>query len=211
VNPHDVGSADPPRGVGAPRPAYACDCHLARWSPLCDALGGLDWSKPVVWFHDFGLLPLDGGLQLRLGAAPPVGATAPIRALSATLWVPGSGAIATQDFPLAPYVHRERDAASAISLSDEGGRFAFVRGPARAPLVDADRRRLMAVCRAIEAWAALLSGGELPRAGVPSEIQSQPGPVPAAGGGAGQERQGERGDQEPLVVMDEAEEPSGAS
>jgi hypothetical protein len=141
-----------------------------------------------VWFHDFGLLPLDGGLQLRLGVTPPSGAMVQIKALIATIMAPAIGVIATQEFPLAPYVNRDRDAASAISLSEEGGRFSFVRGPARSPLSDAERRRLVTVCRAIEAWAALLSGGALPSASLPAAV------LPAAWADD---------DQDPLVVEDD--------
>jgi len=190
--------ADPPHGAGGPGAAYACDLHLARCAPLCAALGGLDWSRPVVWFHDFGLLPLAGGRQLRLGVTPPGAATAPIRALTATLYAPATGAIATQEFPLAPYANRERDAASAISLGEQGGRFAFVRGPAHTPLVDAERRRLATVCRAIEAWAALLSG-----AGLPDALSTMALPPQGPAGAADQRDDGDAPDQ--LVVLDEAD------
>jgi hypothetical protein len=194
------GIPDPRRGGGEQDAVYASDLHLARCSPVCDALGGLDWCRPVIWFADFGLLPLDRGLQLRLGVTPPNGAPARIKALTATLVAPATGVIATQEFPLAPYVNRDRDAERAISLCEQGGRFSFVLGPALAPLGDAQRRRLGALCRAIEAWAALLSGGALPCASLPAAVH------PDALAGASQADQLLGEDQDQLVVTDEDDE-----
>jgi hypothetical protein len=191
----EEGDAAPARGRGDAGIASACDLHLARCSPLCDALGALDWRRPVTWFHDFGLLPLAGGRQLRLGALPPSGALVQIKALTASLAAPGAGVIASQDFPLAPYVNHDRDAGQAIMLCERDGRFAFVKGPAHAPLSAADRRRLQRVCRAIEAWAVLLCGGAWPGAAPPAAAGR--GPALACG------------DEEQLVVEDGEEEPSG--
>jgi hypothetical protein len=188
-----AGAAEPGRGGGGSRPALACDRHLARCSPLCDALSALDWRHPWVWFSDFGLLPLDHGRLLRLGASPPSGAMGHIKALTATLVAPDAGTVATQEFPFAPYAHADRSAAQAIVLCEQGGRFVFVRGAALIPLSAEERRCLARVCRAIEAWAALLSGGGLSQDGQPAR-----GDRP------------ESGEQEDFVVLDESREPSGA-
>ncbi len=117
---------------------------------------------------------------------------------------PAAGLIATQEFPLSPYVNRERDAASAIILCEQGGRYRFVRGAAGMPLAAAERQRLQGLCRAIEAWAALLSGGGLPGAWsacapLPAAPAEEPADDPLLGG-----------DQEQLVVEDEARESSSA-
>ncbi len=153
-----------PLALHEPGARYACDLHLARCAPIADALGGLDWLRPLVWFHDFGLLPLTDGCQLRVGVAVTGGAAAgaAIKALVAAVFAPGRGAVASQEFPLAPYVDRGRDASRAIQLCEDGGRYRFVLGTARAPLAAADRQRLRTWCRAIEAWAALVSIGVLP-------------------------------------------------
>ncbi len=191
------GAGQPPRAGCGPGVAPDCDLHLACRSPLCDALGGLAWTVPVVWFHDFGLLPLDGGLQLRLGVTPPSGAPARIRALTATIIAPGTGALMTQEFPLSPYVDPEREAAHAIILGERDGRFVFARGAAAAPLVAADWRRLRSMCGAIEAWAGLLSGGGLPAAAVPAALRTD------ALLDAGPDGQPVVDDQEQLVLEDE--------
>jgi hypothetical protein len=195
VSTPDEGGAPPARRRGDAGLASACDLHLARCSPLCDALGALEWRRPVIWFADFGLLPLAGGLQLRLGALPPSGALVQIKALTASLTAPGACVIASQDFPLAPYVNHDRAAGQAIMLCERDGRFAFVKGPAHAPLSAADRRRLQRVCRAIEAWAALLCGGAWPGAAPPEAAGHDPGSA--------------CGDEEQLVVEDGEEEPAG--
>ena len=197
------GAPEAGRG-GGPGPAVACDLHLSRCSPLCDALGALAWGRPIAWFHDFGLLPLDRGLLLRLGVTSPSGPLGQIKALTAGLWVPGVGVIGTQDFPLAPYVHRERTAAHAIVLCEQDGRFRFVRGAEQVPLAGAELRCLARVCRAIETWAALLSGGGLPG------FAADPAGYPAAPAVPTPDAPAPDDDQEQLVVIDEAQEPMGA-
>jgi hypothetical protein len=188
---------DAVKSNGANDATYACDLHLSRCSPVCDALGSLDWRWQIIWFHDFGLLPLDGGRQLRLGVAPPSGTMGQIKALTAAIVAPAAGVIATQEFPLAPYVNDDRDAATAIVLCNQGGAVRFVRGVGQTPVSAAERPRLATLCRAIETWAALLSGGALPNAAAPAE--------------AGQHDQPEADMQEQLVVTDDLQEPSSGS
>jgi hypothetical protein len=214
-------AAEQPGGLGSSGVALACDLHLARSSPLCDALGALDWRWPWLWFHDFGLATLDRGPLLRLGVTPPSGAMGHIKALIATLIVPGIGVIGTQEFPLAPYANGDRSAATAIILCEQEGRFGFVRGAALLPLSAAERRCLARACRAIETWAALLSGGGLPAAasdpaahaaaaGMRLDDQPASGDLPASGDHPTSGDHPASGDQDQLVVLDEVEPPARA-